>query len=182
MIRQQRVDEMTEILGLMGMGLLVVQEIESDLAFSFVFGMSDRQRRTDRTVADLWVERDRMTFGQLLAALRGWWEPDPVLDEFLDGFLQARNMFIHRITRLEGHDLRYKRGRQRLNRKLQAFLNMAFVARELFKSARRATEILAVGWLEAADSSFTPIEVPPEVEEEAAMFVSLLRFKHAQPE
>jgi hypothetical protein len=89
MSKQQRMDEMTEILGLMGMGLLVVQEIESHLAFSFVFGMSERQRRTDKTVSDLWAERDRMTFGQLLAALRSWWEPDPVLDEFLDGFLQA---------------------------------------------------------------------------------------------
>jgi hypothetical protein len=58
---------------------------------------------------------------------------------------------------------------------------MAFVARELFKSARRATEIFAIGWLEAVDGLSTPIEVPPEVQEEAAMFVSLLRFKHAEP-
>jgi hypothetical protein len=102
--RSELSQESLDALALMGLALCVVHEIEDYLAQAVVLGITDRERTRSMTVKEYLAQRERMTFGQLVAKLKDAWELDSELEQFLDLFVKRRNLLVHGLTVQKGFD------------------------------------------------------------------------------
>jgi len=137
--KEQRSAEMEAICAKMGLALSMLHGIEEQFAQAWLFGVNDKTKRKHKDVNELRAKRDQMTFGALIAAMKEKWSLDPTLEEFLDDFLEERNTFVHRLTSIEGFGMARKKDRERLERRVDIFLDMTFEAHRIFSVALNAS-------------------------------------------
>ena len=118
-----------------------------------------------------------MTFGALISTMKEQWQLHPALEQFLDEFLQERNTFVHRLTTLDGFGLVRKRDRERLERRVDRFLDMAFAANQLFSAAQDASLSFAQNWLKEHKGIDVGVEFPEHAEREITSFLALVDLK-----
>jgi hypothetical protein len=171
--RSELSEESLDALAMMGLALRVVHEIEDYLAQAFVLGITDRERTRSMTVNEYLAQRERMTFGQLVAKLKAAWELDPELEQFLDLFVKRRNLLVHRLTIQKGFDPETKAGANRLRKWLGSFLKLAFVAHRLIRGGWTFSVEAARNLVEKSGAHIPPIEPPEEFLQEAREFLAM---------
>lgn len=131
--------ELQEIFGLMGMGLALLHKIESLFAKAVVFGLNDRDLKSGKTLREILENREEMTFGQMVADWKEEWDLNPLLNWFLNFFVTQRNIFVHKLTEVDGFKPRRKRDRKRLTEWLKGFIQIELGAKEMFQDAMFAS-------------------------------------------
>ena len=170
-------NDTSEIFTLLGLGLTLLHEIEDNFAKSLLFGLNERDRQAGRTFAELQKSREEMTFGRMAAILKEEWRLHPLFEWFLDFFVNERNLFVHKLTRLHGYGLLRRRERQRLKKRLIAFVQIAMGARELFESAMFASAHLAMNILRNKSEEAKDLELPEEVMARVIDILELCQYK-----
>ena len=167
--------EMKDVFGKMGLTLSILHEIEEDFSRAFLFGMTERDKKKGKTFGDLWEDRDHMTFGRMVSIMKEKWELDPVLELFLDTFVKERNIFIHKLTKMDGYGLFGKRKRKKLARRVDFFFRLTLIARKLFASALDATMCFGKYYIEKREKIDIGLQFPEEIIQEVSGFMSLLK-------
>lgn len=89
----------------LGMMLIRCQQIEDYIAKSFILAISDKQKRKYETIEDIENGWRKKTLGNLIRCIEEGWEIDPFFKQFLDFFVQNRNMVIHDIAVSDRYDI-----------------------------------------------------------------------------
>jgi len=172
--RSAHVDDMQEVCAKMGLCLAMLHEIEDKFAKSILFGLNERDKRKGRPFKEVWASRDEMTFGRLVMIMKEKWNLNPELEEFLETFVKERNVFVHRLTSAKGFSLRSKRDRKRLEKRVDRFMELAFVANRLFTSALYTSIDFTQDWLKKTRGIDAGVRFPAEVQERIADFLELV--------
>jgi hypothetical protein len=123
---------------------------------------------------ELLEARNKMTFGQLVSHMKEQWILKPEVGQFIDFFLQERNTFIHGLTALEGYNPRYKQQRVKLKHRVLQFMEMALLARRIFRAANFASNDFASSWLKEHKDVDIKLPHDPNIQEEIDFFLELL--------
>ena len=103
--------EQESVLAEIGMALLSVQHTESLLRFTLRYPLSGPKGVTLETLERSETALKKNTLGQFLRVLKDRVDLDDEFGLALDRFLNARNVFAHRLDDVPGWDLRSKEGR-----------------------------------------------------------------------
>ena len=166
--------EMEEVFALMGIALATLHEIEKDFVSSFLVGLTERQKKKHVTMQQLLEAREKMTFGQLVNHMKEQWTLKPEVEYFIDSFLQERNTFIHGLTALDGFNPRYKRQRAKLRKRVEHFIEVALLARRIFRAAYYASNDFAQWWLREHQGVNIDLPANEDIKDEIAFFLELL--------
>ena len=177
MRKEQQFSEMSDIWGLMGLSLTVLHEIEENFSEAFFLGLNERDRRRGTTFSELRKTREKMTFGRMISIMREEWELHPLFDAFISFFAEERNFFIHKLTATKGYNIRLKRDRERLKKRVVFFLNMTLLAEEIFRTAFWASVEMAKILVEEKDGKKIPLEIPDEIKTDISTFLQLCKYK-----
>lgn len=171
--------EQQETFALLGLAVALCQEIESKFAQSILLAMTEKQRKKYTTFGELLVARDKMTFGQLVMLFKEDWDLKPEFEHLLDCFVRERNVVVHRLTILEGHGLRTKRERQRINKRLAKFIDLAFLIHKAFNASYQASQEFQSWWLKEYQGTDLPFKVPNEAEDDIISFLDMIKYKRS---
>jgi hypothetical protein len=178
-MRQRKVQpldaEMKDVFAIMGLTLSILHEIEEDFSRAFLFGLSERYRKKGKNYDDFWEDRDHMTFGRMVSIMKEKWELDPVLELFLDIFVKERNIFVHKLTKMDGYGLFGKRERKKLAKRVDLFFQLALTAKKIFSSALDATMCFGKYYLGKYKKIDIDLQFPEEIMQEVSGFMSLLK-------
>jgi hypothetical protein len=95
-----------------GIALSICHEIEYFLSKSFIFGITEEQKRKYETINDLWEGWSKKTFGQLIRLIQDGYNIEPILKNGLELFLHMRNKLVHGITNDERYNIHDEWGRK----------------------------------------------------------------------
>ncbi len=178
-MRQRKVQpldaEMKDVFALMGLTLSILHEIEEDFSRAFLFGMTERDKKKGKTFGELLEDRDHMTFGRMVSIMKEKWELDPLLELFFDTFVKERNIFIHKLTKMDGYGIFGKAKRKKLAKRVDLFFRLTLMARKLFSSAFDATICFSKYHMEEYKKIDVDFQVPEEIMQEVSEFMSLLK-------
>jgi hypothetical protein len=164
-MRQRKVQpldaEMKDVFALMGLTLSILHEIEKDFSRAFVFGLTERDKKKGKTFGDLWEDRDHMTFGRMVSIMKEKWELDPVLELFLDTFVKERNIFIHKLTKMDGYGIFGKAKRKKLAKRVDLFFQLTICFSKYHMEEYKKIDV--------------DFQVPEEIMQEVSEFMSLLK-------
>ena len=124
MTKEERLEEMEEVWAMMGLTLTIFHEIEYHLSQAFLLGINEKARRQDKKIKELLSDREKMTFGRMIGVMKEEWSLHPIFEMFIDAFVKERNIFIHKLTSLDGYNVLYKRDRNRLKKRLEGFIEV----------------------------------------------------------
>jgi hypothetical protein len=166
--------ETEEAWGMMGCALTLLHEIERDLAQAIFVGLTPKQKKKYPTVNALQEARAKMTFGQLVGIMKEQWHLTGEFDEFINNFVEERNHLVHDLTELPGFGVARKRDRVRLAQRVGRFVQMAFIARRVFRGANFASVDFMRHWVKTQKGVDVPIELSAEAEDRIEDFFSIL--------
>lgn len=106
---------------IIGRCLVRCQEIEDNLANSFIFSVPDQNKSKEKTINDIRNEWKKLTFGQLTSMIKRDWDMIPEVDYAFDTFKSMRNTFVHGLTTDPRFDISTKWGVMELIPFLQFF-------------------------------------------------------------
>lgn len=127
----EELDLSNYIYSAMGIALTECHEIEYLLSKSFIFGISDEQKRKYDSINDLMEGWSKKTFGQLLWLIQDTFEIEPTLKTALQLFLEMRNKLVHGITEDKRYDIRDEWGQKELISFLDTFLSLSEPIKEI---------------------------------------------------
>jgi hypothetical protein len=158
----------------MGLALRILHDTEKYLADAVILGITDKERARPITLKEYLAQRQRMTFGQLIGKLKEAWQLEPDLENFLDLYVQRRNILVHSLTAQAGFDPDTKRGAKRLQKWLRSFLDMTLVAHRLMRGGWTfSAEFLRRSAMNDHPGKFEDVEPPEYLLEEAKSFLAM---------
>ena len=96
----------------MGMTLMFLQTTEKAINFCMTFVFQRESPLTLEKLEKQEMEEQKKTLGYFLAELRKRADLDPKFEQMLRDFLDHRNIFIHKLSDVQGWDLSTPDGRQ----------------------------------------------------------------------
>lgn len=165
MTKEERLEEMEEVWTMMGLTLTIFHEIEYHLSQAFLLGINERARRQNKTIKEIMSDRGKMTFGRMIGVMKEEWSLHPIFEMFIDAFVKERNIFIHKLTTLDGYNVLYKRDRKRLKKRLAGFIEVSMLAQKIFESAWFVSMAFGVRLAEKEEGKKIPFDIPPEIAE-----------------
>lgn len=158
-----------------GRCLFRCQEIEENLASSFIFGVPQKNKSAEKTLNDLRSEWKKLTFGQLVSLIKRDWDMLPEVSAALDIFRDHRNLFVHGVSTHPRYDLSTRWG------VLEFFPFLQFFDLQT-KILVRASEYSVAASISVALESFEllqkpELDLPSDHDEKAAVFFELFWFK-----
>ena len=116
-----------------------------------------------------------MTFGRMVSIMKEKWELDQVLELFLDTFVEERNIFIHKLTMMDGYGIFGKAKRKKLAKRVDLFFQLTLIAKKLFASASYATIHFSNFYLKEHEKIDIGLQLSEEIMREVSGFMSLLK-------
>ncbi len=161
---------------MLGRCLVRCQEIEHNLARSFIFCAPHKKKQKNKTISDLTAEWSRLTFGQLIKMIKNDWEMLPELDGALDMYRHSRNLFIHRLCTDPRYDISTRWGVMEFLPFLQFFDLQTKIVMRASEASLAASLDFAVRQF-GAPGDFEPLG--DEHEERVAAFFEMFWMKGA---
>ncbi len=125
------------VLAEMGIALLVIQNVEWLLRFTLRYPLSGAEGVTIETLERSESELRKKTLGNFLALLRQRVSVDDAFGGALDHFLNARNMFVHRVEEVPGWNLHSTEGRAAAHTFLRGLIQTGTVIAKLLTALSR---------------------------------------------
>jgi len=161
---QERCIDVADILHqAMGMALAQCHEIESLLSKSFVFSVSERQRKRYRTFNEFFQGWERKTLGALFAAIQESFEVEPEIKMAMDLFLKMRNELVHGITTTQRYDINTDWGQRELIGFLDLFLSLCAPIKDIAASCYEVSIELANSYLLKEAEEKIPLETSEDL-------------------
>ena len=127
----------------MGMALTQCHEIEGLFSISFIFSISEKQRKRYRTFNDFFKGWDKKTLGGLFMAIQESFEIESETKMAMDLFIDMRNQLIHGITTTQRYDINTDWGQRELISFLDLFLSLCIPIRDIAASCYEVSIELA---------------------------------------
>lgn len=108
----------------MGLAMTKCHEIETLFSRSFVFGVSEKQKKKYDTILDFFKGWEKKTFGNLIRSMQESFEIDDEVNQALTLFLDMRNQLVHGITTKPRYDISTDWGQRELIAFLDVFLTL----------------------------------------------------------
>jgi len=164
---------------MLGKCLVRCQEIENNLANSFIFCSPHQNKPKHKTINDLRAEWRRLTFGQLIKMIKRDWEMLPELDAALDVYRHCRNLFIHRLTTDPRYDISTRWGVMEFLPFLQFFDLQTKIVMRASQSSLAASLAVAIHNF-GSPQNFDLQMLGKEHDERVAAFFEMFWIKGAQ--
>ena len=147
----------------MGMALTQCHEIECLFSKSFVFSISEKQRKQYATFNDFFKGWSKKTLGGLFTAIQESFEIESETKMAMDLFLQMRNELIHGITTTQRYNINTDWGQRELISFLDLFLTLCIPIRDIAASCFEASIELANTYLLKEAKDKIPLEISEEL-------------------
>lgn len=107
---------------MMGLATAQCHEIEFYFANSFVFAVSEKQKKKYDTIREFLEGWRKKTLGNLISSIEESFEIKGEWKIWIKGFIELRNQFVHGLTTKERYNMRDEWGRRELISFLAIFL------------------------------------------------------------
>jgi hypothetical protein len=161
---------------ILGRCLIRCQEIENNLASSFIFFVPSKNKPEGMTFDDLRNSWKKLTFGQLVKIIKKEWDMIPEVDMALELFRDSRNMFVHRLCTDPRYDISTKWGVLEFLPFLQFFEIQTKVMLKASKASLAASAALGLSHFGEPDD-FDAELFEKESGEDIAIFFEFFRIK-----
>jgi hypothetical protein len=165
----------THLYSVMGIALSVCHEIEHYLSESFIFGITESQKRKYETINDLWEGWSKKTFGELIRLIQDGYNIEPIVKNGLELFRDMRNKLVHGITINERYNIHDEWGQKELLSFLDVFLTLANSIKQISFACYSASIQFGISLLE--DEKKSTIKLPEDALEELSLFCESFEIK-----
>lgn len=131
---EQYIDISETIQQAMGLALTECQEIEWLFSKSFIFGVSEKQKKQYSTFDDFFDGWGKKTLGGLFTSIQESFEIESEIKNAMDLFLLMRNELVHSITTTERYNIHTDWGQRELISLLDVFLSLCMPIKEIAAS------------------------------------------------
>lgn len=155
---------------MMGMATKKCHEIEYCFSNSFVFAVSENQKKKYNTINDFLKGWSKKTLGNLITSIEESFEIKEEWKICIKGFVEMRNQFIHGLTTKERYDINNEWGRRELISFLSIFLNYCEPVKDIAESCYIFSIYFANDKLIDKKENKMPIEKTEYIKEKLALF------------
>ncbi len=162
---------------MMGMATKDCHEIEYFFSNSFIFAVSENQKKKYNTINDFINGWSKKTLGNLISSIE---ESFYIKEEWkicIKGFIEMRNKFIHGLTTKERYNINDEWGRRELISFLAIFLDYCEPVKAIAESCLIASLCFANDKLVNKDEEKIPIEDVENINEKLALFKEIFILK-----
>ncbi|MHA6533948.1 hypothetical protein [Paenibacillus sp. BAC0078] len=131
---EPKIDIAEQLYSAMGLALTQCHEIESLFSKSFIFAISEKQKKKYETINDFIKGWEKKTLGGLLSAIQEAFAIETEIKKALDLFLDMRNTLVHGITTKQRYDIDTDWGQRELLSFLDLFLSLCTPVKEVAAS------------------------------------------------
>ena len=168
------IDISKTLYGAMGLALKQCHEIEYLFSKSFIFGVSEKQKKKYETFNDFFRGWEKKTLGELLSAMKEAFDIEPEIKMALDLFRDMRNKLIHGITTTQRYDINTDWGQRELIAFLDLFLSLCVPIKDIAASCFEASVELANTYLLENDTEKIPLKSSDDLK---SLFVECFKLK-----
>ncbi len=168
-------ESQSQLLTMLGMCVARCQQVEFYLANSFLFGLSEKERRRYKTIKDRIDDWKKKTFGSMLKSIEDTYDIVPELHAGLHLFKDMRNKLVHGITTSERYNIHSFWGRQELVAFLALFDHISRSIRDAARASYYAS--MAFGNDVLLKDEQQKISLTKEQEDEVALFAHFFSIK-----
>jgi hypothetical protein len=165
-----------DILGKMGLCLMLCHEIEFFMSNSYLLGLTEKQKSKHKTINDLLDARNKMTIGALLNIIEEVYEIEPEFKKGFELFLWMRNKFIHGVTQEKKFNFFAAKGERELNKFIDTFFELCLSMRRIFRGCYLASLDFANEWAKR-DGKKPPVKLTAEEIEQIGYFTEVFSIK-----
>ncbi|MCI8353095.1 MAG: hypothetical protein HFJ58_05900 [Clostridia bacterium] len=162
---------------MMGIATKECHEIEFYFSNSFVFAVSENQKKKYNTINDFIKGWSKKTLGNLISSIEESFEIKEEWKICIKGFIEMRNQFIHGLTTKERYDINDEWGRRELINFLAIFLNYCEPVKEIAESCFIFSIYFANDKLIDKKENKIPLEETEDVKGKLALFNEIFILK-----
>lgn len=171
---EPRIDISKQLYTAMGLALTQCHEIEFLFSNSFVFAVSEKQKKKYKTFNDFFKGWEKKTLGGLFSAMQEAFDIDPEVKMALDLFLDMRNTLVHGITTTERYDINTDWGQRELLAFLDLFLSLCDPIKDIAASCFEVSIEIANTYLLKESDENIPIKSSNEL---LSLFINCFKLK-----
>ena len=162
---------------MMGIATKECHQIEYYFSNSFIFAVSENQKKKYKTINDFTKGWSKKTLGNLIASIEESFEIKEEWKICIKGFIEMRNQFIHGLTTKERFNMYDNWGRKELINFLIIFLNCCTSVKLIAESCVLASIYFANEKLVGNKEEIIPIEEIEDAEGKLALFNEIFTLK-----
>lgn len=169
-----QIDISEKLYVVLGVALSQCHEIEWLFAKSFIFGVSEKQKKKYRTLNDFFKGWEKKTLGGLFSSMQEAFNIEYTTKMTLDLFLDMRNKLVHGITTTDRYNINTEWGRRELIVFLDLFLSLCAPIKDIAASCFEVSAKLANTYLLEDSAEKIPLESSGDLE---SLFVECFKPK-----
>lgn len=174
-------DGMEKILyEMMGIATKECHEIEYYFSNSFIFAVSEKQKKKYNTINDFLKGWSKKTLGNLIASIEESFEIKENWKICLKGFIEMRNQFIHGLTTKERYHINEEWGRRELINFLTIFLDYCKPVKAIAESCFIFSICFANDKLIDKKENKIPMKKTEDIKEKLALFNEIFILKKCE--
>lgn len=172
---ESQIDISEMLYGAMGLALSQCHEIEWLFSKSFVFGVSEKQKKKYKTFNDFFKGWEKKTLGGLFSAMKEAFDIQTETKMALDLFLDMRNTLVHGITTTNRYNINTDWGQRELIVFLDLFLFLCEPIKDIAASCFEVSVELANTYLLENDAKKIPLKGSDDLK---SLFVECFKLKN----